>query len=119
MEVDTVEAVQTFAECAEAERDFYEKYRKAHLKDDSVQFICDTYLYGLRAQYEAIDALLETPENDTIWALWNAGCGIRYRAIIELAENYGLAIGENLLEEIKEPLEWPFLFEEEESEAAS
>ena len=26
MEADTAEAIQTFADCAEAERDFYEKY---------------------------------------------------------------------------------------------
>ena len=119
MEADTAEAIQTFADCAEAERGFYEKYSKAQLEDAGVQFICGTYLYGLKAQYEAIDALLKNPENDTLWALWNAGTGIRYRAIIELAENYGLPVDDKTLEELREALKWPFLYEEEDSEAAA
>ena len=110
----TEEVIQTYAECAEAERDFYEKYSNARLQDENLQFICDIYLYGLKAQYEAIDAIRETPENDTIWVLWNVGTGVRYRAIIELAEKYGLPVEESMLEEMKETLEWPFLFDEEE-----
>ena len=82
--------------CAEAERPFYEAYTGAEFVNKNMQFLCDRYLQGLKAQYDAEALWHAGADRRQIEALYFEGYDLRASVLLELNAFY---LEEGALEE--------------------
>lgn len=88
------ELVTTYVECAEAERDFFEKYKNASFKDLNIQYLCDQYISGLAKQYNAKKIWDDTKDYDKFYNEFQSGYYNRAYVIVELSDYYQLPFGD-------------------------
>lgn len=88
------ESVIYYEECAEAERQFYEKYKNASFADLNIQYLCNQYITGLQKQYNAKNIWNDTNNYDKFNNEYESGYYNRAYVIVELSEYYNLAFGD-------------------------
>ena len=88
------ELVEANAQCCEAERGFYEKYKNAVFTNKDVQYLCGQYMAGLKNQFDAYDVWKEEGNISLYNELWDAGYAKRACAVCELAEQYEIDFGD-------------------------
>ena len=81
-------------ECAESERDFYEKYKNASFKDLNIQYLCNQYIGGLKKQYDAQKIWNDTKDYDKFYNEFQSGYYNRAYVIVELSDYYQLPFGD-------------------------
>lgn len=88
------ESVAYDEECAEAERDFYEKYKNAAFNDLNIQYLCSQYIDGLEKQYNAQKIWDDTQDINQFTNEYNSGYYNRAYVIVELSDYYSLPFGD-------------------------
>lgn len=90
------------ADCAEAERDFYENYKNAVFDDLNIQYLCNQYIQGLGKQYSAVIEWQDDPDNEHASSVWQSGYYNRAYVMVELSEYYGLDLPSDTVASMKE-----------------
>lgn len=88
------ETVSYDEECAESERDFYEKYKNAAFTDLNIQYLCNQYINGLSKQYNAKKIWDDTQDINKFLNEFNSGYYNRAYVIVELSDYYSLPFGD-------------------------
>ena len=88
------ELVASYMECAESEREFYEKYKNAAFTDLNIQYLCDQYTNGLAKQYNAQKIWDDTKDYDKFYNEYQSGYYNRAYVIVELSDYYQLPFGD-------------------------
>lgn len=88
------ESVAYYEKYAEAEREFYEKYKNATFKDLNIQYLCTQYITGLQKQYNAKNVWDDTQDFDKFSDEYSSGYYNRAYVIVELSEYYDLPFGD-------------------------
>lgn len=88
------EEVSYKKECAESERDFYEKYKNASFKDLNIQYLCNQYISGLKKQYDAQKIWDDTKDFDKFDNEYLSGYYNRAYVVVELSDYYQLPFGD-------------------------
>lgn len=96
-ELNTMTSEETISydeECAEAEREFYEKYKNAAFTDLNIQYLCSQYINGLNKQYNAQNIWEDTKDINQAVNEYNSGYYNRAYVIVELSDYYQLPFGD-------------------------
>ena len=88
------ELVASYMECAESEREFYEKYKNAAFTDLNIQYLCGQYTNGLAKQYNAQKIWDDTKDYDKFYNEYQSGYYNRAYVIVELSDYYQLPFGD-------------------------
>lgn len=80
--------------CAEAERDFYNRYRGAAFDSLNLVYLCQEYCGGLGKQYQAEETWKSDGDADKTSQLYTAGYYNRAYALVELHDYYQLDLGD-------------------------
>lgn len=88
------ELIEYDSECAEAERDFYEKYANAKFEDLNIQYLCNQYISGLKKQLQCKSDYEQTGDYEKTINQFNSGYYNRAYVIVELSDYYELPFGD-------------------------
>lgn len=88
------ETVEYDEQCAEAEREFYEKYENAVFDDLNIQYLCSQYVGGLEKQYNAQKIWDDTQDINQFLNEYQSGYYNRAYVIVELSDYYSLPFGD-------------------------
>lgn len=90
----TEESVLYYTECANAEKEFFDKYQYAVFNDLNIQYLCGRYIAGLAKQYKALDVWNSAKDFDEFNDQYQSGYYNRAYVIVELTEYYNAPFGD-------------------------